>query len=233
MRFPLTIRIPNESQTSGISSPMERRIVLTLKMDSLSRYGSREALPSAPSPIRPLEPNLQGGLAAQSSQSAAVAARLHKCSVQVRLLSPPLLVFCGKRVCPLFPTSVPLVDVGSWQELVQLLFSGRIYEWHFVYLQLGKQAWSLVLFPLPLKWLWACHWPETSAVFYRTEVCIKTITENRAGRELKSPLQKVLFTNQNNSEKTIFEFNLVAQTGLQNSQWRLYKELTPVLFLPQ
>lgn len=119
-------------------------------------------------------PNLQGDLTAQSSQFAVVAVKLHKCcsSVQVRLLAPHLLLFCGKRVCPLFPTSVPLLDVGSWHELLQLLYSGHIYEWHFVYLLLVKQAWSLVLFPLPLKRLWTHYWPETSAVFYRIDVCI-------------------------------------------------------------
>lgn len=168
MWFPLTVQLPNESWTSRTSSPDEQRTVLALKMNFLSSYGPREALPHPSAAQSP--PN--GGLAAQSSQFAV---RLHKCcsSAQVRLLAPDLLIFYGKHVCPLFPTSVPLVDVGSWQELLQLLFSGPIYEWHFVYSLLVKQTWSLILFPLPLKWLWACHWPETSAVFYRIDVCIE------------------------------------------------------------
>lgn len=165
MRFPLTIRIPNESRTAGISSPDEPRIVLTLKTDSLSRYGPRETLPS---PIRPsgAAANLQGtGLPTRS------AVRLHKCCTSVQLSSA---CFLWKTcVCPLFPTSVPLVAVGSWHEVAQLLFSGPICEWHFVYFLLAKQVWSLVLFPLPLKWLWGCYWAEISAAFYRIDVCIE------------------------------------------------------------
>jgi len=42
--FPLTIQIPNKLQRSRIPSSDEQRILLSLKMNSLNRYRSREAL---------------------------------------------------------------------------------------------------------------------------------------------------------------------------------------------
>lgn len=235
MRFPLTIRIPNESRTAGISSPDEPRIVLTLKTDSLSRYGPRETLPS---PIRPLgaAANLQEDWAAHPVCSEA-AQVLHQCPAQ-------LCLFSVENVCvsliPHFSATC-----GSW--LLAWSRSAPIFR--------------------PYLWVTLCLLSaskaslESGTVSFATEVALRMllsrdfssvlqnwcmyrkITENRAGRELKSPLQKVLPTDQNNSEKMILEFNM--EKRFLSSTWlpklifktssgrRLYKELAPVLFLPQ
>lgn len=230
MQFPLTIRIPNQPQRSGISSPDEQRIVPAWKRGSLSRYGSREALPScpAPSPTRPLEPAAQCPRGFECpelpvcSGGSEVARVLQQCPGQAAVT---------RSACFPWKTRVSLsphfsATSGCW--LMAWTCSAPIfrpYLWVTLCLLTTSKASS-----------------ESGIISFATEVALgmlltrafssvlqnwcmyRKITENRAGRELKSPLQKVLFTNQNNSEKTILEFNLVAQTDLQNSQWgRLYK----------
>lgn len=204
-------------------------------MDCVSRYGSREALPSAPHPSDPWIPTSTWGFGCPElpvcSGGSEAAQVLQQCPRQAAVT---------RSACFLWKTCVFLIPHFSATSGCWLLAWTR----------------SAPIFRLCL-WVRLCLLTARKAslgsgiISFATEVALgmlltrdfssvlqnwgmyKKITENRAGRELESPLQKVLFTNQNNSEKTILEFNLVAQTGLQNNQWRLYKELTPVLFLPQ
>lgn len=126
-------------------------------------------------------PKLHGGLPAPSSQPAVV---------QVRLLSPHLLVFYGKHVVSLIPhfSATSGCWLMAWARPAP--GSGHIYEWHFVYSLLVKQAWSLVRFPLPLKWLWTCVLTRDFSSVLQNWCMYRKITQNRAGTELWSSLYK-------------------------------------------
>lgn len=124
IRFPLTIRIPSKLQRSTITSSDECRFLHILKMSSLSRHLRREDF--SESAVSALMKFLD--LPAERKTSCVDEA-LQKLAVHTGDGMRPQK-WCSVRhsgqtdvLCPLYSTSLALLDIHSWQELCQLKFA--------------------------------------------------------------------------------------------------------------